>query len=147
MDFQRGNTVSLVYKNLKKGDYEVKPFKTFKTWKFASDNSEEFTGISTYYETLGINVYRAFYPENDKYFGAVANISSSIYQRVFTTQSLDPKLIWYYLDHNFYDNFQKNSYSPKLFGSNTRTHLFQSSSVVIIPQKVFGERLLQVEIR
>jgi len=141
MDFQRGNTVSLVYKNLKKGDYEVKPFKTFKTWKFASDNSEEFTGISTYYETLGINVYRAFYPENDKYFGAVANISSSMYQRVFTTQSIDPKLIWYYLDHNFYDNFQKNSYSPKLFGSNTRTHLFQSSSVVIIPQKVFGERV------
>lgn len=141
MDFQRNNTVSLVYKNLKKGDYEVKPFKTYKNWKFGSDSSETFAGLSTYFETVGIKVYRAYYPENDKYFGGVANISSSIYERVFPTQSLDPKLIWYYLDHNYYDNFQKDSFSTKLFGSLTKTNLYESSSVVIVPQKVFGERI------
>ena len=141
MDFQRNNTVSLIYKNLKKGDYEVKPFKTYKTWKFASDNSDTFTGESTYFESVGLKVYRAYYPENDKYFGAVANISSSLYQRVFTTQSVDPKLIWYYLDHNYYDNFEPNSYSPKLFGSTVKTNLYESSSVIIVPQRVFGERI------
>lgn len=141
MDFQRNNTVSLVYKNLKKGDYEVKPFKTYKTWKFSSDSSESFTGTSTYFETVGLKIYRVFYPENDKYFGAVANISSSIYERVFTTQSVDPKLIWYYLDHNYYDSFDKDVFSPKLFGSTTKLDLYESSSTVIIPQRVFGERV------
>lgn len=141
MDFQRNNTVSLIYKNLKKGDYEVKPFKTYKTWKFGSDSSETFAGTSTYFETVGIKIYRVFYPENDKYFGGVANISSSIYERVFATQSVDPKLIWYYLDHNYYDSFDKDVFSPKLFGSTTKLGLYESSSAVIIPQRVFGERV------
>jgi hypothetical protein len=111
MEFQRGNMVSLVYKNLKKGDYEVKPFQTFKNWRIASDHSETFAGVSTFYESYGIKVYRALYPENDKYFGGVANISSSIYERTFTTQSLDPKLLWYYLYHNYYDNFDRGNYN------------------------------------
>lgn len=141
MDFQRNNAVSFVYKNLKKGDYEVKPFQTFKKWNFASDNSDTFLGTSTYFETVGINIYRALYPENNKYFGGVANLSSSVYQRSFPTQSLDPKILWYYLDHNYYDNFDRNSYSTKLFGNTTKTNLWESSSVVIIPQRIFGERV------
>lgn len=147
MEFQRGNMVSLVYKNLKKGDYEVKPFQTFKNWRIASDNSETFAGVSTFYESYGIKVYRALYPENDKYFGGVANISSSIYERAFTTQSLDPKLLWYYLDHNYYDNFDRGNEPPKLIGSFTRAFLYESSSAIIIPQNVFGERVKPGSVR
>lgn len=141
MDFQRNNAVSFVYKNLKKGDYEVKPFQAFKTWQFASDSSDSFLGSSTYFESVGINIYRALYPENNKYFGGVANISSSVYERSFPTQSQDPKLLWYYLDHNYYDAFEQNVYSPKLFGGATKTVLWESSSVVIVPQRIFGERI------
>jgi len=141
MSFQRGNTLSLVYKNLKKGDYEVRPFQAFKNWYFTSDDSDTFAGKSTLYSNIGINIYRVIYPENDKYYGGVANVSSSIYERTFTTQSLDPKMIWYYLDHVYYDNFYKNEYSPKLIGSFTQTHLYESSSAIIVPQNVFGERI------
>jgi hypothetical protein len=139
MSFQFGNKVSLIYKKLKKGDYEVKPFKAFKKWQFASDNSETRAGVSTYYENYGIKILRAFYPENDKYFGNIANISGSNYHRIFTTQSFDPKMIWYYLDHTFYTN----NFPDKIphIGVTTRANLahYESSSVFVIPQGVFGE--------
>lgn len=141
MEFQVKNSISLVYKNLKRGHYEVKPFKTYKTWKFASDHSENFIGYSTFYETSGIKIYRALYPQSDQYFGNVINISSSVYEKTFTTQSIDPKLIWYKLDHTYYDNFSRDSSPVKIFGLSTRTELYESSSVIIIPQRVFGETI------
>jgi hypothetical protein len=139
MDFQHNNTVSLIYKNLKKGDYEVKPFKTHKKWNFASDSSETFAGVPTFYENSGIRIYRALYPENHKYFGGIANISSSLYERTFVTQSVDPKLIWYQLDHNYYANFERGLYPTNVFLGDINRNLYESSSVMVIPQKVFGE--------
>ena len=147
MLFQRDNIVSLIYKNLKKGDYVVKPFKTHKTWDIASDHSENFVGISTFYETSGIKIYRVLYPEDDRYFGNVANISSSIYDRPFTTQSVDPKLIWYQLNHTYYDYFEYKRTPLKAYPSDVKTHLYESSSVIIIPQKVFGEQIKPGSIR
>jgi len=141
MDFQRNNTVSLIFKNLKKGDYEVKPFKTHKKWNFASDESETFAGVSTYYGNSGIKIYRALYPENNKYFGGIANISSSLYERTFVTQSVDPKLIWYHLEHNYYSNFERGLYPTKILLSDINRNLYESSSVVVIPQRVFGEAI------
>lgn len=147
MIFQRNNSVSLIYKNLKRGEYEVKPFKTHKKWNISSDHTENFAGISTFYENSGIRIYRALYPENDRYFGNVANISSSLYVNPFTLQGIDAKLIWYHLDHTYYDNFEYGKYSPKLFGMNTKMELYESSSVVVIPQKVFGEQIKPGSVR
>lgn len=139
MSFQFGNKVSLIYKKLKKGDYEVKPLRTYKKWNFASDDSSTFAGRSTYYGENGIQIYRSFYPENDKYFGAVANLSSSVYERVFTTQSIDPKLIWYYLDHTFYTNLTPDKRPHINISSKALVTHYESGSVFVIPQGVFGE--------
>lgn len=141
MSFQFGNKVSLIYKKLKRGDYEVKPFQAFKKWRFASDDNSTSTGVSTYFDSLGLKVYRSLYPQNNKYYGAVANISSSLYDRVFTTQSLDPMMLWYYLDHMFYSNFYQDKIPTINVGSATLQTHFESGSVVIVPQRIFGEGL------
>ena len=135
MSFQQGNTVSLIWKKLKKGDYTVRPFEVYKLWELSSDVNDP----NTYYGLYDINVYRAYYPENHKYYGAVANLSSSLYERVFTTQSIDPKLLWYYLDHNFYTEYRKDKTPTLLTDYNRVTYLAESSSVMVLPQGVFGE--------
>lgn len=139
MSFQFGNKVSLIYKKLKRGDYEVRPFKIFKKWDFASDSVESKAGVPTFYENYGIKIFRAFYPENDKYFGNIANIFGSNYERVFTTQSLDPKLLWYYLDHTFYTNHFPDKIPQINITSKARLAHYESSSLFVIPQDVFGE--------
>lgn len=134
MEFQFGNNLSLMYKHLKKGDYTIKPFEVYKKWEITSDSTS-----TNYYRNFDINVYRALYPENHLYFGNVANISSSLYQRVFTTQSVDPKMIWYYLDHNFYTNNDKSHDPTLLTEFNRELYLAESSSLFVLPQGVFGE--------
>lgn len=135
MSFQSGNTVSLIWKKLKKGDYTVRPFEVYKRWELSSDSNEP----NNYYRLYDVNVYRAYYPENHKYYGGVANLSSSIYERVFTTQSLDPKLLWYYLDHTFYTEYSKEKTPTVITDYSRITYLAESSSVMILPQGVFGE--------
>lgn len=135
MSFQSGNTVSLIWKKLKKGDYTVRPFEVYKLWEISSDSNEP----NNYYGLYDINVYRAYYPENHKYYGGVANLSSSLYDRVFTTQSLDPKLLWYYLDHTFYTEYSKEKKPTVITDYNRITYLAESSSVMVLPQGVFGE--------
>lgn len=135
MSFQSGNTISLIWKKLKKGDYTVRPFEVYKLWELSSDSNEP----NNYYGLYDIGVYRAYYPENHKYYGGVANLSSSLYERVFTTQSLDPKLLWYYLDHNFYTEYRKDKTPTLITDYNRITYLAESSSVMVLPQGVFGE--------
>lgn len=135
MSFQTGNTISLIWKKLKKGDYTVRPFEVYKKWKISSDSNEP----NTYFGLFDIKVYRAYYPENHKYFGGVANLSSSLYERVFTTQSVDPKLLWYYLDHNFYTEYSKEKIPNVITDYERITYLAESSSVFVLPQGVFGE--------
>ena len=101
MSFQVGNSLSLCYKQLKYGDYTISPFQAFKLWEFRTDHEITLQN----YSDLKMQTYRVLYPENHKYFGNIATISSSNYERVFTTQSLDPKVLWYYLDHNFYTDY------------------------------------------
>jgi hypothetical protein len=139
MSFQFNDKVSLIYKKLKRGDYEIKPYRAYKKWKFSTETSVSSNTLPRNYESLGMKVYRSLYPENHKYFGAVANLSSSLYQRVFTTQSVDPMMIWYYLDHTFYTNFYPDKL-PSINGSSKtlRTH-YESGSVFIVPQRIFGE--------
>lgn len=141
MSFQFGDNLSTTHKKLKRGDYEVKPYQAYKKWNLASDDSSTQAGVSTYYQNSGIQIYRSFYPENHKYFGNVANISSSNYERVFTTQSFDPKLIWYYLDHQFYTNNEENRFPNFLTSTRTKTFHYESGSVMVIPQDVFGEAI------
>lgn len=134
MPFQIGNSLSLTHKPLKDGDYTIRPFQVNKLWEFKTEASEY-----EHYKNFGINVYRAFYPENHKYFGNVANVSSSMYERIFTTQSLDPKILWYYLDHNFYTEYKKEKYPTMLTDYNQITYLGESASLFVIPVGVFGE--------
>lgn len=135
MSFQTGNTISLIWKKLKKGDYTVRPFEVYKLWEISSDSGEP----KKYYGLFDINVYRALYPENYKYYGGVANLSSSLYERVFTTQSIDPKMLWYYLDHNFYTEYSKEKIPNVVTDYERITYLAESSSMIVLPQGVFGE--------
>jgi hypothetical protein len=138
MSFQSGNNLSFTHKRLKGGDYTIRPFQTNKLWNISSYNPER-----EYFGNYNVQIYRAFYPENHKYFGNVANISSSLYERVFTTQSLDPKVLWYYLDHNYYTE-HSNKKQPSFITTDEQiTYLAESSSLFIIPVGVFGEGIKQ----
>lgn len=134
MSFQSGNNLSFTHKKLKAGEFTIRPFEVNKLWKFSSWTSED-----VYFENYGIKVYRAYYPENHKYFGNIANVSSSLYERVFTTQSLDPKMLWYYLDHNYYTEY-KNSKQPSFITDDEQiTYLAESASLFMLPVGIFGE--------
>jgi hypothetical protein len=134
MAFQGQNNLVFTHKKLKAGDYTIRPFEVNKLWNISSIEPEV-----EYYKNFGINVYRAFYPENHKYFGNVANISSSLYERVFTTQSLDPKILWYYLDHNYYTEYDKNKQPSFITDDSQITYIAESASLFVIPVGVFGE--------
>jgi hypothetical protein len=134
MSFQSGNNLSYTHKKLKAGEFTIRPFEINKLWKISTDNSEQY-----HYEKYDIKVYRAYYPENHKYFGNVANISSSLYERVFTTQSLDPKILWYYLDHNYYTEYRNEKLPSTITLDNQITYLSESASLFMIPVGVFGE--------
>jgi hypothetical protein len=134
MSFQSGNNLSYTHKKLKAGEFTIRPFEINKLWKISTNNPEEY-----YYEKYGIKVYRAYYPENHKYFGNVANISSSLYERVFTTQSLDPKILWYYLDHNYYTEYSNDKLPSFITTDEQITYLAESASLFMIPVGVFGE--------
>lgn len=139
MSFQFRNNISLAWKRLKAGEYTVKRFEANKRWEFTTDTSVNLLNGPSYYQNYDIKLYRAFYPENHKYFGNVANISSSLYERVFTTQSIDPKLLWYYLEHNYYTEYQKEKVPGLLTPDDTITYLWQSSSMMVLPMNMFGE--------
>ena len=125
---------NFTHKRLKAGDFTIRPFEVNKRWKISSYMPE-----NEYYEKYGIKIYRAFYPENHKYFGNVATVSSSMYERVFTTQSLDPKMLWYYLDHNYYTEYKSEKQPSFITGDDQITYLAESASMFMIPVGVFGE--------
>lgn len=86
-----------------------------------------------------INAYRFLYPENDKYFGNVMNISSSLYSNPHTYQNIDPRLIWYYLDHNFYKDYYTDKFSSTALDENLANVLSDTGSLLILPRRLFGE--------
>jgi hypothetical protein len=86
-----------------------------------------------------INAYRFLYPENDKYFGNVMNISSSLYSNPHTYQSIDPRLIWYYLDHNFYKDYYIDKFSSTVLDENLANVLSDTGSLLILPRRLSGE--------
>lgn len=134
MSFQFGNTLSLIWKKLKKGDYTVKPFPIFKRWEVSTA-----TGSQSYFANSGISIYKVLYPENHRYFGKVANLSSSLYTREVAGQLLDPKLLWYYLDHNYYTDHLPDKTPTVVTDTRRVTYLAESSSMMSIPQSIFGE--------
>ena len=86
-----------------------------------------------------INVYRFLYAENDKYFGNVMNISSSLYSNPHTYQTIDPRLLWYYLDHNFYKDYYTDKISSTALDENLSNVLSDTGSLLILPRRLFGE--------
>lgn len=88
-----------------------------------------------------INVFRYLYPENDKYFGNILNISSSLYQNQYTLQPLDPKLLWYYLDHNYYRDYRIDKNPSDETNFDTNNYLSPSGSIIIFPRNMTGENI------
>lgn len=86
-----------------------------------------------------INAYRFLYPENDKYFGNVMNISSSLYSNPYTYQKIDPRLIWYYLDHNFYKDYHTDKFSSTALDENLANVLSDTGSLLVLPRRLSGE--------
>ena len=134
MAFQFGNNISFAWKQLKAGDYTVRHFQANKTWKFNTLSTDV-----DYYENHGINVYRALYPENSKYFGNVLNLSSDMYRNSYTSQSIDPKQLWYSLDHNYYTVYSDYRMYDYSLDEKYNGYLWETSSIFILPMKNFGE--------
>ena len=133
-----GTGIHYVMKNLKKGDYTVREFTTKKTWEFTTD-----TGSINYYQTLGLQPLRILYPENHRYFGNIVNLSSSLYTKPFNSQSLDPKLLWYYLDHNHYKDYDNIKNSSTVSDYNSEIYLSESGSMLLLPRKMVGEGIVE----
>jgi hypothetical protein len=134
VSFQFGNSISFAWKKLSAGDYVVRQFQANKTWEFNTIPTD-----INYYENNNFNVYRVLYPENHRYFGNVINLSSSLYQRSFDIQTLDPKLLWYYLDHSYYTVYSDFRMADSSHDENPNNILWESSSIFVIPMRVFGE--------
>lgn len=134
MSFQYQNTLSTTHKRLKRGDYTVKPFNVNKLWDFTTDSTH-----IDYYKYNNIQTYRVLYPDNHLYPNHIAALSTSMYHEVFTTQSLDPKLLWYHLDSKFYFDNSREIYPLIDTNANTVTHLAESASLVIFPRNVVGQ--------
>lgn len=90
-------------------------------------------------ENIHINAYRFYYPENDKYFGNILNISSSLYSNNFTHQPIDPKILWYYLDHNFYKDYFPDKFASLAIDDNQSNILSDTGSILILPRNLYGE--------
>jgi len=133
-----GSGTHYVMKTLKKGDYTVREFTTKKTWEFTTD-----TGSINYYKNFGMQPLRILYPENHRYFGNVVNLSSSLYTRPFESQSLDPKLLWYYLDHNHYKDYDNIKNSSTVSDYNSEIYLSESGSMLLLPRKMVGEGIVE----
>lgn len=137
-----GTGANYVLKKLKSGDYTIRPITVKKTWEFTTNTSS-----INYYGNHKIEPYRFLYPENHKYFGNVVNISSSLYQRPFLSQSLDPKLLWYYLDHNYYTDYNKtDKVSSYVLDYTLEKSLSESGSMLVIPRSCIGEGIYKKSI-
>lgn len=134
MSFQFGNSISFAWKKLLAGDYVVRQFQANKIWEFNTIPTD-----INYYENNGFNVYRVLYPENHRYFGNVVNISSSLYERPFNIQTLDPKLLWYYADHSYYTVYSDFRMGDFSHDENHKNYLWESSSMFVAPMRTFGE--------
>ena len=88
-----------------------------------------------------INVFRFYYPENEKYFGNVINISSSLYENTYTLQPLDPKLIWYYLDHNYYRDYRNDRTPTQETDFDINNYLAPTGSIIMFPRRMVGESI------
>lgn len=92
-------------------------------------------------DSAKINVFRYFYPENEKYFGNILNVSSSLYQNSYTLQPLDPKLLWYYLDHNYYRDYRKDKNPADETNFDTNNYLSPTGSIITFPRNMTGETI------
>lgn len=170
----QANTINILFKNLRNGDYSVRPFSANKTWKFTSDNIDMrrapsgdelvwgnvntswINMVKRWIMNLGtqnititeklnsvddvhINAYRFFYPENHKYFGNVINISSSLYSNDYPHQPIDPKILWYYLDHNFYKDYYPDKFASTAVDDDQSNILADTGSILILPRNLYGE--------
>jgi hypothetical protein len=94
-----------------------------------------------------INVFRYFYPENDKYFGNILNVSSSLYQNTYQYQPLDPKILWYYLDHNYYRDYRTDKNPADETNFDTNNYLSPTGSIILFPRKMTGEIIKKQSLR
>jgi len=134
MSFQFGNKISLAWKKLKAGEHTVREFQANKLWELTSNYNSP-----NDYRLTKLGLYRTFFPENYKYFGQVANFSSSLYERMFTTQSLDPKALWYYMDNRYYSPITTQKTPSTITDDNLIANHYESGSLFVLPRNMFGE--------
>lgn len=90
-----------------------------------------------------IGIFRFYYPENDKYFGNILNISSSLYSNTFDYQMIDPKLIWYYIDHNFYKDYSNSRHAATITDFDSNSYLSETGSILLLPRVFYGEGIVK----
>lgn len=90
-----------------------------------------------------IEVFRFYYPENYKYFGNILNVSSSLYSNDFEHQTIDPKLIWYYVDHNFYKDYNNSRHSATITDFDSNSYLSETGSILLLPRTFYGEGVVK----
>jgi hypothetical protein len=170
------DTINIFYKQLRIGDYNIRPFNANKTWEFTSDfidmrkspsepNDMVWSNINTTWinmvkrwiltlntpnvsitnqlnsidDNITINAFRFYYPENDKYFGNILNVSSSLYTNDYPHQPIDPKILWYYLDHNFYKDHSAEKFASLAIDDDKSNVLAATGSILVLPRNLYGE--------
>jgi hypothetical protein len=170
------DTINIFYKQLRIGDYNIRPFNANKTWEFTSDFMEMrkspsdttdlvWSNINTNWinmvkrwilslntpnvsidnqlnsidANVKINAFRFYYPENDKYFGNILNVSSSLYTNDYPHQPIDPKILWYYLDHNFYKDHSSEKFASLAIDDDKSNILSPTGSILVLPRNLYGE--------
>jgi hypothetical protein len=120
----------------------IKWIDMIKRWiqQLATNNVSFVAQSANYVEDAPVlNAFRFLYPENDKYFGNVMNISSSLYSNPHTYQNIDPRLLWYYLDHNYYKDYYIDKFSSVALDENLSNVLADTGSILLLPRRLFGE--------
>lgn len=101
--------------------------------------SSKFTNV----DGKEIGVFRFYFPENYKYFGNILNVSSSLYSNNFEEQTIDPKLIWYYVDHNFYKDYNESRHSATITDYDSNSYLAETGSLLLLPRTFYGEGIVK----
>lgn len=123
-----------VFKKISKSDISITPFRVYKEW-------EDITHLN-YTSSYGIKIYQGVYPENSRYPKKILPISSSLAKSEPTTSDgIYRKVVYDGIKSYFYDE-ELDYYYPK----NIKKHLYESASIMSIPQIMFGEKIKEKSI-
>jgi len=116
-----------VFKQIDPNDVDITPFKAYKEW--AGISNADFSS------SYGITVYRAIYPYGERYPNKIIPLQSTLASTEATNSNgTYQKLVYDSIRTQFY-----GSTSDFYYSKNSERHLFESASVMSIPQPKYGE--------